>query len=116
RAQEAVHRGPDMTRGFFGKATLPVAIGDAHPFDVPALEIARDHPRSRLHDLADAAAALLAFAQPTAELVGEPGMFGPVMPTEGLVVRVSVRGDQLDGVFADLWTAHRHELGTPHQL
>ena len=108
RAQEAVHRGADVAGCLLGEPALPVAVGDPHPFGVPALEIARNHPRSRLHDFADAAAALLGFAQAATELVGEPGMLRPVMPAERLVMRAAIRGNQLNGVFADLWIRFRH--------
>ena len=95
----AVRIWPDC---FFGEPALPIAVGDPHPFGVPAFQIARDHPRSRLHNLADAAAALLGLAQAATELVGQPGMFRPMVPAERLVMRTAIGGDQFDGVFADL--------------
>ena len=50
---------------------------------------------------ADAAATLLGFAEPATELVGQPRMLGPMVPTEGFVMRTAIGGNQLDGVFAD---------------
>ena len=108
RAQEAVHRGADVTGLLFGEPAMPVAVGDPHPFGVPAFQIARNHPRSRLHHLADAAAAFLGFAKAAAELICQPGMFRPVMPAERLVMRTAIGGDLLDGVFADAGICRRH--------
>src|ERR1700704_4873183 len=76
---------------------------------MPAFEIAGDHPGSRLHHLADAAAALLRLAEAAAELIGKPGMLRPMMPAERLVMRTAIGCDQLDGIFADIGTSYGHE-------
>ena len=65
---------------------------------MPTLEIAGDHAGCREEHFADGAAALLSFAQASAELVGEPGMFGPMVPAHGLVVSATVGSDRLNGV------------------
>ncbi len=96
--QKAVHRGADMAGLFLGEAALPVAIGDPHPFGVPAFQIARDHARSRHQDFADRAAAFLGLSETAPELVGEPRMLRPVMPAERLVMRAAIGGDLVDCV------------------
>src|SRR3984893_3940926 len=101
RAQEAVHRGADVTGLFFGEPAIPIAVGNPHPLGVPAFQITRNHPRSRLHYLADAAAPFLGFAKAATELISQPGMFRPVMPAERLVMRTAVSGDLLDCALAD---------------
>ena len=94
--QKAVHRGPDMAGLFLGEAALPIAIGYPHPLCVPAFQIARDHSRSRHQDFADCAPALLGLSETAPELVGQPRMFRPVMPSERLVMRASIFGDLVD--------------------
>ena len=97
-AKEAVHRRTDVAGLLLGEAARPVAVGDAHPLDVPAFVVAGDHAACRLEDFADRAAAFLRLAETAAELVGEPGMLRPVMPAERLVMRRAVGGDLLDGI------------------
>ena len=102
RAQEAIHGGADVTGFLLGEAALPVAIGDAHPLRVPALEVAGDHAGRGLECFADAAAAFLRLAETAAELVGEPGMIGPMMPSERLVMGTALSGDPLYGVVVSI--------------
>src|ERR1700690_2946055 len=105
-----------MARCFLSEPALPVAVGDPHPFGVPALEIARDHPRSRLHHFADTATALLGLTQTATKLIGKPGMLGPMVPAEWLIMRTTIRGDQFNGIFADVWIRFRHERTPPSPL
>ena len=58
-----------MAGRFLGQPALPIGIADPLPFGMPAFEIAGDHPRPRLHHLADRATAFLRFAQTTAKLI-----------------------------------------------
>src|SRR5262249_23520576 len=98
RTQKAVHRGTDMA-GLLGHfAALEIAVGDAQPFGVPALEIAGNDARSRLKDLTDRAAAFLAFAEAAPKLISEPGMLGPVMPAIGLVMGRPIGSDPFDRI------------------
>jgi hypothetical protein len=75
---------------------------------VPTFQITRNHPRSRLHYLADAAAPFLGFAKAATELISQPRMFRPVMPAERLVMRTAISGDLLDGALADAGIRRRH--------
>jgi hypothetical protein len=70
--------------------------------------VAWDDARRSLKDLADGAAAFLAFAEATPELIGEPGMLRPMMPTERLVMRRTVRRDPLDRIIGKLLVGHHH--------
>jgi hypothetical protein len=107
-AQKAVHRSADVTGLLFREPAIPVAVGNPHPLGVPAFQIARNHPRSRLHYLADAAASFLGFAQAATELISQPGMFRPMMPTEWLVVRAAISSDLLDGALTYVGIRRRH--------
>ncbi len=98
RAQEAVHRGAQMALLLLLHAAIVVGVGDHHPFAVPGLVVTRDHARGGQEALADGAAAFLRFAEPPAELVGEPGVLRPVMPAVRLVVSLLVVGDLGDDV------------------
>src|SRR4030095_4218710 len=70
------------------------------PLAVPALLVARDHARRGEEALADGAAAFLGLPQAAPELVGQPGVFGPVVPAVWLVVGLLVLGDLFDEIFS----------------
>ena len=92
-AQKAVHGAANVSEFLLGKAAVPVVVGDDHPFLVPGLLVAGDHATRGEETFAHRAAAFLRLAQCAAELVGQPGVFGPVVPAIGLVVGLPVGGD-----------------------
>ena len=99
RTQPAVARRLDAPRRCRFVSARAVAIAHAGPFDVPALVVAGRHAARGQKALADGTAALLGLAQGAAELIGHPGMLGPVMPAVGFVVRPPGFVDPVDRLF-----------------
>ena len=107
RPQPAILRRANMPDGGFRIAAAIIPLGDAQPLDVPALLVARNHPRGRLEALADCAAAFLRLPQPAPELIRHPRMQRPLLPAIRLVVRRDIRGG---GVNELLFHAFRASL------
>src|SRR5258708_5152674 len=108
RPREDFHGGADVAGRLFREPAIRVAVSNPHPLGVPTFQIPRNHPRSRLHYLADAAAPFLGFAEAATELISQPGIFRPVMPAERFVMWTAVSGDLLDGALADAGIRRRH--------
>src|SRR3981081_4510834 len=90
-AQPAVHRAADVPGLLLRIAPRIVPLGDAQPFDVPALVVARLHAARGLEAFAYRAAALLRLAERAAELVRHEEVLRPVVPAERLRRRGGAR-------------------------
>jgi len=66
---------------------------------MPALPISRDHSAGCLKTFTDGTTALLGLTEGTSELIGHPGVFGPVVPAVGLKVSLPRLGNLVDQFF-----------------
>src|SRR5690554_5752898 len=90
RLQPIPFGGKGMSAGLGFVSPPEVRLGNDEPFFMPAFLVSGFHPAGGQKRLADASTALLRLAKRTAELIRQPRMFGPVLPTIGLVMRRSV--------------------------
>src|SRR4029077_21228603 len=89
-AQVAVHCSADMAGTFLDAATRLISVGNAHPFPVPALLVARNHSACRLKAPLARPPALLCFPKPATKLIGQPRMLRLMMPAVRFEMRLPV--------------------------